>query len=190
MRIPALMLAAAACLAADGVSVSQWNGMLVVSAPAASGIDRLGGRLDQRITLDAREQPLPETADFIRAVTGLNVVVAPALLAKPPLISLTVKDMALGNLLRWIERTAGVHAGYVRGALWFSDQPVAGATVTRIYDVRDLRMIAPDFPGPELGIPQPGGTGSIVIAPITPSDKPHYDLDEVQKLIEQFVVAK
>lgn len=191
MRILAPLLAA--CLGAaattDGVTVGQWNGMLIVTAPASSGIGALGSRLDQHVTLDARDQPLSETADFLHAVTGLNVVVAPAILANPPLLTLQVKDMELRNLLRWIERTTAVHVGFVHGALFFSDQPVVGTRVTKLYDVRDLGMISPDFPGPDLTIPQSGGNGVSVIPPLdVGQDKPHYDLDEVQHLIEQFVL--
>ena len=184
--LSACILAASAC-AAD-VTIGHWNGMLLVTAPAGHDLSRLGGRLDQRITLDAREQPLTETADFLREATRLNIVVAPALLANPPLVSMQVREMALGNVLKWLERTAAVHVGFVSGALYISDLPVAGASSTRLYDVSDLAMPIRNFPGPELSVPQPGGTGSVVLPAVETDDgATRYDLDQLTDMLNRLV---
>ncbi len=188
MRLLIPILACVAAAWAAEVSIGQWNSMLVVSAPDGADISRLGGRLDQRVTLDARDQPLNETADFLRSVTGLNIVVAPALLANPPLVTMQVRDMALGNLLTWLQRVTGVHAGFVSGALYLSDQPVAGSVRTRLYDVSDLAMPIRDFPGPDLSVPQPGGTGCVFLPPVEPEAGPtRYDLDQLTELLNRFV---
>ena len=194
MNLPPLLLvpllACACARAAEGVTVGQWNGMLVVTAPTGTGIAGLGPRAAQRLTLDVQDQPLSDTLDFLRAATGLAIVVAPAVQADPPAISLHVKDMALDNLLRWIERTGSVHIGFVNGALFVSDQPVSGASSTRIYDVRDLSARIQDFPGPSLSIPEPGGGGAGLLPPVATDERPSLDLDEIQRFIERFVVTK
>lgn len=190
MRILAPLLIATALLAAERsqVTVGQWNGMLVVTAPAGDGLERLGGRLAQRITLDARDQALTETAEFLRQATGLNIVVAPELIAQPPSITLQVKDMALGSVFTWIARTAAVHVGYVNEAVYIAAAPVAGAASTRLYDVSDLALPIRHFPGPSLTIPAPGGTGSGLIAPIeAPAEEGRYDLDALADLIDKVV---
>lgn len=186
MRLLAPLLVCAALGAAD-ISIGQWNGMLLVTAPAGDGLSRLGGRLAQRITLDAREQSLTDTAEFLRGVTGLNIVVSPELLAQPPAITLQLKDMALGHVFTWISRTADVHIGYVNEAVYISRQPMAGASTTRLYDVSDLGMPLRHFPGPELSIPQPGGTGSVIgVAPESTSEG-RYDLEAIVSLLNNVV---
>lgn len=194
MNLPHLLvvplLASACAAAAEGVTVGQWNGMLVVTAPSGAGIAALGPRAAQRITLDVQDQPLGDTLDFLRTATGLAIVVAPAVQANPPAISLHVTDMALDNLLRWIERTGSVHIGFVNGALFVSDQPVTGASSTRIYDVRDLSVRIQDFPGPTLSIPEPGGGGAGLVPPVVADERPRLELDEIQRFIERFVASK
>lgn len=186
MRLLIAALACASSLAAADISIGRWNGMLVVSAPAGHDLSRLGGRLDQRITLDARDQSLTDTADFLRQATGLNVVVAPALLAQPPMVNLQVREIALGSLLTWLEKTANIHVGFVNGALYLSDQAVAGAVSTRLYDVSDLALPIRNFPGPAMSVPEPG-KGSGLLAPIGPEDDSatRYDLDQLTELLNR-----
>ena len=189
-HISALILACATLAAAD-VTIGQWNGMLLVTAPSGGGLSQLGGRLDQRITLDAREQPLSETAEFLRQATGLNIVLAPALLASPPLVSMQVREMTLGHVLTWLERIAAVHVGFVDGALYISDKPVAGSASTRLYDISDLALPIRNFPGPDLSIPQPGSSGAMLVPPVaSEQDATRYDADQVAELLNRLVNSK
>lgn len=187
MRLLVATLACASCLASAEVTIGQWNGMLVVSAPSGHDLSRLGGRLDQRITLDARDQPLSDTAEFLRRATGLNIVLAPALTANPPLVNLQVREMALGSLLTWLEKTANIHVGFVSGAVYLSDQPVAGTVTTKLYDVSDLALPIRNFPGPEMTIPEPGGSGSGILTPIAEESDgaTRYDLDQLTELLNR-----
>lgn len=191
MRLLVATLVCASCLAAAEVTIGQWNGMLVVSAPSGHDLSRLGGRLDQRITLDARDQPLSDTAEFLRRATGLNIVLAPTLNANPPLVNLQVREMALGSLLTWLEKTANIHIGFVSGALYLSDEPVAGTVSTRLYDVSDLTLPMRNFPGPEMTIPEPGGNGAIILPPVgeEADGATRYDLDQLTDLLNRLVVG-
>jgi len=192
MRLLIPLLAATVCAAAENITIGQWNGMLVVSAPADHDLSRLGGRLEQKITLDARDQPITDTADFLRSVTRLNIVVAPALGANPPLVTMQVRDMSLGNLFKWLEKTAAVHIGFVNGAIYVSDQPVAGAVRTRLYDVSDLALPIRNFPGPNMTVPQPGGAGATLLPPIEPAEDTvtRYDLDQLTDMLNRQFVDK
>lgn len=179
-----ILVCACSALAAAEITVGRWNGMLVVTAPGGSSLAQLGGRLDQRITLQAQDQPITETAEFLRRATALNIVVAPGLIAQPPLISLQVRDMPLGDVFTWLRRIGGVHIGYVNEAVFISDKPVAGASETRLYDVSDLALPIQDFPGPELAMSQASG-GSALIGPaaVESPTATRYDLD----LLEEFI---
>lgn len=190
MRLLAPLLAVAALAAAEPgqVTIGQWNGMLVVSAPAGHDLARLGGRLDQKITLDARDQALTDTAEFLRSVTRLNIVVAPALQANPPLVNLQVRDMALGNLLSWLEKTAGIHIGFVSGAIYLSDQPVAGNVSTRLYDISDLALPIKNFPGPNLSVPEAKSGSTLLLPPVENEDGAvRYDLDQLTDILNRLV---
>lgn len=182
MRLLIPLALAAAAGAAD-VAIGTWNGMLLVTAPAGDGLHRLGGRLAQRITLDARDQPLTETADLLRGMTGLNVVLAPELQARPPRITLQVRDMGLDHVLAWIARVGGVHIGYLDGALYLADRPLAGAGTMRLYDVSDLALPRRDFPGPALALDRT--TTAVASAP-APSG-PVYDLDSLVDVLNRHV---
>jgi hypothetical protein len=190
MRLLPLTLCAALVGAAEDVTIGQWNGMLVVTAPSGGGLDALGGRAAQRITLDVREVELTDVVEQLRRMTGLNMVVAPALVAQPPQITLQVRDMALGNVLHWLERVAAIHVGYLHGAVVFADQPIAGASVTRLYDVRDLGLVRHDMPGPDLAIPTRSGGGAILPPGPDPEDTSGYDPDALAELIKRFVSTK
>lgn len=170
---PLLTLLLAAMANTADISISRWNGMLLVTAPAGSRLDQLGGCLAQRITLDARDQPLTDVADLLRGMTGLNLVLTPGLLSHPPRITLQVRDMALGHVLTWIARVGGVHIGYVDGALYIAEQPIAGPASTRLYDVSDLSLPRRDFPGPHLTLDR-AATGP---ASATSVAAPAYDVD-------------
>ncbi|MEK7414708.1 MAG: hypothetical protein AAB263_15450 [Planctomycetota bacterium] len=177
--------------AADKVTVGQWNGMLIVTAPTDTGISRLGARAEQKITLDARDQPITETAAFIRQTTKLNVIVAPALIANPPSLTLQVKDMTLAHLLSWVAENTKTHIAYINDALYISDKPIEGSTSTRLYDVRDLGATIQDFPGPNITIPTGGAAGGILTPPVAEeNNRPKYDLDQLEELINRFVNLK
>jgi hypothetical protein len=185
-----IVLAAAAAGAQDAsdIQVGQWNHMLVVTAPAGDddpgpAVRRL---LDQRIAIDVHDEGVDQIADFLRSVSGLNVIVAPDVLAHPPTVSLTVKDMPLGSVLRWVETLGHVHVGWRDEACYISSGAEPGPMRTTYYDVSDLVMQVPDFPGPDLDIPQPGGHGAIVDwGPV--QDKPQTSTEDVADLVRRMI---
>jgi hypothetical protein len=75
-------------------------------------------------------------------------------------ITLKASDMSLGNVLTWVKTLAGIHIGFIHGAIFLSDKEIAGDTVTRMYDVSDLVLVLKDFPGPELALTAPSGTNN------------------------------
>ncbi len=155
-------LAAATAASADsGMSISRWGNTLMVTAPGGdAGGARLTAGLSQKVTVDFKEASIESVADFLRQITGANIVVAPGVTALGTTITLKAADMSLGNVLTWIKTLAGIHIGFIHGAIFLSDQEIAGNTVTRMYDVSDLVLVLKDFPGPELALTAPSGMGN------------------------------
>jgi hypothetical protein len=97
--------------------------------------------------------------------------------------------MTLGNVLTWIKTLGGIHIGYEHGAIFLSDKPIDGQSVTRMYDVSDLVLVLRDFPGPELAMNAPSGTaggGAKLIPPVeTAQTSPTTDelVDMIKKVI-------
>jgi len=160
LLVPLLAASLTAATPDSGMTISRWGNMLMVTAP---GGDASGGRLTagltQKVTVDFKDASIESVADFLRQITGANIVVAPGVTALGTTITLKASDMALGNVLTWIKTLAGIHIGFIHGAIFLSDKEIAGDTVTRMYDVSDLVLVLKDFPGPELALTAPSGMG-------------------------------
>lgn len=154
MRTALLLLTAcfATLAAAEGTSIGVWNHQLLVTAPASGSSNLPGGT--QRLTVDWRDTTLDDAADFLHHATLLNIVVMPGCGTRK--LSLTVTDMPLAALVRWMGTQTGLAWAYSQQALVFSDQPLTGASVTRLYDVSDLAAQVRDFPGRELAFSSVG----------------------------------
>jgi hypothetical protein len=107
----------------------------------------LAQALDRTMTVEFQQTPLTEVVQFLRAETGLNFAIDPDLKADEIAITLSLKDMKLVNILRWIAH-AGKVAIVVRG-----DGPVIriagkGRSSEGIaaYDVRTAMLTLIDRP--------------------------------------------
>lgn len=187
----ALALAAAHAAAADGVRarvVHVGRPVLLVTAPQVSDPAAAEPRLRALVTTDFRDADIDEVADFFRRTTGADIVVDPAArLAGSPPITLAVSDMRAATALGWAVRQAGLHLGWLHGAVYISPEPVRGASTTRLYDVSDLVSPVRDFPGPELALTAPGGGGIDLFgqAGAAPVGEPPTTAEELAALIEE-----
>lgn len=194
MRLPlvlGLLISATALHAADEpYRIARWGNALLVTAPGGAGMNRtVAARLNQRITLDFRDAPLADVVDFLRSVSHLNIVVAPAVTLSAPSITLKASDMSLGNALHWLTKLSNTHMGFINGALFISDQPITEASVTRMYDISDMTMAIRDFPGPELALSggdQSGGGGAL-FKPAEQDSSTAPTTDEIEELIKKVV---
>jgi hypothetical protein len=184
-----LAIAPLAHAADEPYRIARWGNALLVTAPASAGTDRaLAARLDQRITLDFHDAPLPQVVDFLRSVSRINIVVAPAVTLAPPPITLKASDMSLGNVLHWVTKLSDTHMGFIHGALYISDQPIAEASVTRMYDISDLTLPVRDFPGPDLALN--AGTqagGGALFTPAEEGNSSAPTTDEIEEVIRKVV---
>ncbi len=177
----------AATSAADsgGMTISRWGNNLIVTAPGGdSGGARLTAGLTQKVTVDFKEASIDSVADFLRQITGANIVVAPAVSALGSTITLKASDMSLGNVLTWVKTLAGIHIGFIHGAIFLSDKEIAGDTVTRLYDVSDLVLVIKDFPGPELALNAPSGMAGGGAKLLVPKEEPSSTSPTTDELVE------
>ena len=177
--------------AADGeMSIARWGGSLLVTAPGGSApTGAMAARLNQRVTVDFQDASIDAVADFLRSVSGANIVVAPAVTASGTTVTLKASSMSLGNVLHWVTKMTNTHIGYIHGAIFLSDKPVEEASVTRFYDISDLTMPLKDFPGPELALSSgnQGKGGGAVFMPPAESTNAAPTQDEIVEIIKKVV---
>jgi hypothetical protein len=194
MRLPltlGLLAAISTLNAADEpYSIARWGNALLVTAPGGPGMSpAIAAKMNQRITLDFKDAELTEVIDFLRDVTKVNIVVAPAVLVSTPTITLKASDMSLGNTLHWITKLSNTHMGFVHGALFISDQPVKEASVTRMYDISSMTMVIRDAPGPELALNAggQGAGGGALFKPAEEDTNSSPSTEEIEEIIKKVV---
>jgi len=186
-----LLIATTGAHAADEpYQIARWGNALLVTAPGGPGMSpAIAAKLNQRVTLDFQDAPLTDVVDFLRSVSHINIVVAPAVMLSAPAITLKAKDMSLGNTLHWLTKLSNTHMGFIHGALFLSDQPVQEASVTRMYDISDMTMAIRDFPGPELALSSGGqnGGGGALFGPVDDSESSSPTTEEITDIIKKVV---
>lgn len=185
----ACLITAVLGVAEAAVHIDRYNNLLVVSAPAEQS-GPPAAILSRRLTVDFQDIGIADVAELLRQTTGLNVVVAPELLVRNASVTLAAKDMELGHLLKWITTVGGVHHGWLNRALYFADKPLAGQMRMRVYDVSDLVLAVPHFPGPELSIPQADGRGTALVFPPLTEPQPTMTTDELVDLLQKHVQSR
>ena len=116
-------------------------------------------RLEQRVTFDFQETPFEDAIGFLRQVTGVNIIIAPTVLAANGgggTVTLNVKDMRFGDALKWILELTTLKMALQDQAIFISNEAITGSISLRMYDVTDLIQQARDMPGSELGYSSAG----------------------------------
>jgi len=139
------------------------------------------GALEKEVTLEFVEQPLEECIKYLQGLTDVNIIPDPAAFAaggasaRQP-ITLRLSRTKLGLALKWILRMAKLDYTLKQGAIFISTPDrLTGELQQKIYDVRDLTNVIPNFPGPVLGLPAGqtgaagGGGGGAAGAIVTPA---------------------
>jgi hypothetical protein len=194
MRLPlvlGLLCATTLAQSADEpYRIARWGNALLVTAPGGPGMSpTVAAKLGQRVTLDFQDAPLTEVIDFLRTVSAVNIVIAPAVTLSAPSVTLKASDMTLGNTLHWVTKMTNTHMGFIHGALFISDEPVKEASVTRMYDISSMTMAIRDFPGPQLALNAggQGGAGGALFAPIDDDTNSSPTTDEIEDIIKKVV---
>ena len=110
-----------------------------------------------KISVNFKDAPFSECLDFLRDVTGLNVVLskeAQKAYAEEEL-SLRLKKVKLKSVLELMIDKLGkdIRYGYRHGVLWIGLRgEIKDRLVLRFYDVSEIVNKKPDFPAPKLGL--------------------------------------
>ncbi len=142
---------------------------------AGDGREESLGKLEtMRVTVDFENVRLPEAIDYLRDVTGLNLVVLPKAMEKDgeAPIRLKVKDLCVKSVLKLLLAPRGLTAAYRDGAVVVVPrEDLQDSTTMRLFDVRALQVKLQDFPGPVVELVAKGkGTGVIVTNLIEPTN--------------------
>ncbi len=160
-----LALMAAPLLAQDGTSENETD------AKKAEVVNKLN---TMRLNLDFKDSTLDDVLNYIRDVSGLNIVVdaevSQKLNPEQLKITLRVKDLLLKSCLKLMLSSRDLTATYKEGVILVVPKGKTDKAVyLQIYDVRDLLVKIQDFAGPkvELVSPSKGGGGPLTGATFT-----------------------
>src|SRR5689334_7030628 len=134
--------------------MKTWMALMAAAAVAWAG----DGRADSirkletlKITVDFEDVKLPEAVDYLRDVTGLNLVVLPKAMEKDgeSKIRLKVKDLSVKSVLKLLLSARGLTATYRDGAIVIVPrEDLQDSTTMKMFDVRALQVKIQDFIGP------------------------------------------
>ncbi len=114
---------------------------------------------NQRISLNFEDTPFADAVDFLRDVTGLNIVVttkAKELVENAPKLKLKLKDVKVRNALELVltQTDPSFRYGIKNGVLQLgtTEDWKGGKLVLDVIEVKDLVYRPPDFPAPPAGL--------------------------------------
>src|SRR3954469_2666022 len=132
-----------ATLMTVGMAAMAWSG---------DGREDAARKLETlKVTVDFDNVKLPEAIDYLRDVTGLNLVLLPKAMEKDAEsnVRLKVKDLSVKSVLKLLLSSRGLTASYRDGALVIlPKEDLQSTTAMRIFDVRALQVKIQDFAGP------------------------------------------
>ncbi|HVR85968.1 MAG TPA: hypothetical protein VMU54_16730 [Planctomycetota bacterium] len=113
-----------------------------------------------RVTVDFENVKLPEAIDYLRDVSGLNLILVPKAMEKDgeTIIRLKVKDLSMKSVLKLLLSSRGLTVAFRDGALVvLPKEELQDSTAMRLFDVRALQVRIQDFAGPTIELA--GATG-------------------------------
>lgn len=156
--------------------------LLAMAALAWAGDSREDAvrKLDSlKVSVDFQDVRLPEAVDYLREVTGLNLVMLPKAMEKDgdAKITLKVKDLSAKSVLKLLLSSRNLTLTYRDGALVvLPKDDLQDATTLRMFDVRSMMVKLQDYPGPKVELAGPSKNGpstvNIVLTVEEPKDPP------------------
>lgn len=144
-----------------------------------------------KVSVDFEDVKLPDALDYLREVTGLNLVTLPKAMEKDgdAKIRLKVKDLSVRSVLKLLLGSRGLTATYRDNAIVIlPKEDLNDSTTMKMFDVRSMLVKLQDHAGPKVELIQPGKGGhGPVIGPefiIEPSPPP-VDEDFMVMLIKE-----
>jgi hypothetical protein len=158
------------------------SGAAAAPAPPRTIAAKLEG---VRVTCSFNRLPLDAWVQWVRAASGINVVVKRAAIAKEldpdaVLVTLELKDVALKDLLALALEPFGL-ATRIEGNVLFvtTKRDARGKPIVVLYDVSELLLPIRDFPAPEMSL-YPSREGR----PRPPEPEARAAFDSAQELVD------
>lgn len=150
---------------------------MVLAFGAGDSREEAARRLESmKVTVDFEDVRLVDALDYLREVTGLNLVALPRAMEKEgdSKLRLKVKDLSVKSVLKLLLGSRGLTASYRDGAIVIlPKEDLQDSTALRMFDVRALQVKIQDFPGPVVeltasGSKKVGPLISSLVEPVTP----------------------
>ncbi len=111
-------------------------------------------KLEKKVNFEFVQAPLSAAINFLQQVSDVNMIIDPAVKAggeKP--ITLKMTQASLKLALDWILKLAGLDYELRDNAVFISTpNNLRPDTKMQIYDIQDLILAIPDFPGPDMDL--------------------------------------
>jgi len=110
-------------------------------------------KLEQKVSFDFMDTPLPDAVTFLKALTGLPVMLDPQLDApKKTLVTLKMNDMKLGQALDWIATQAEAEIAHAGGILFLGSKQSASKVAQKpVAETIAIEILAQDSKAPSTG---------------------------------------
>ncbi len=142
--------------------MKTWTGAVVAAAALAAAAGARAGddparaeavrKLDTlRVSVDFQDATLPEAIDYLRDLTGFNIVLSPRAAEQDPdrRVRLRVRDLSVRTILKLVLRPRDLVLVWRDGAFLVASRGETGAAVVlKMYDIRTHLLRLQDFPGP------------------------------------------
>ena len=117
-----------------------------LSGEDTDGTNLIKAKLLKRITVDFKDQPFDRAIEHIRDVSGVNILVDPAVLPATGPVTLSATDMELRYALHYLLRFQKLDYRIRHGAIFISNGAgLAGEPITVTHDIADLTIKIRDF---------------------------------------------
>ena len=123
---------------------------------------QIEAKLAEKVTLDFADTPVGDVVEFLRSLSGVNMIIDPGVLEEGGDMPITLKvtDIQMKLALNWIVRLARLKYVIRDEAIFISDaEGIGGEMVTKSYDVRDLLFTIEDADSSQMAAAGGGGGG-------------------------------
>jgi len=130
-----------------------------------------------RIDIDISGWNVSQLADYVREVTGVNIVVDPSAASDPVSLTLRAKGVSVQSVLNLLLKPNKLGWVVEEGVLRIArEEKLRGNVRLEIFDLRDLLMPIRDFPGVEITLSESLGTNIGAPDDQSPTEFPIVDL--------------
>jgi len=89
--------------------------------------DRMYRQMQKKVTLELVDTPLVDACALLTSITGMNIIISPAVRTSNPTLNVKLNDMDAGTALNWFTQLTETHASVIDQAVYISDKPLKKA---------------------------------------------------------------